>query len=91
MNQWALRELPYRTDEDWQTHLQYAVQDSIDKVIDEAKRYREWKGYPSIAALRAIGSRLKAIARMPYDDDPDDLIQAIADLNEQYAQLFNRL
>ena len=92
---WALNELPGRTDEGWQTHLLYAAHDCIDNVIAEARRYREWRGFPSIPALESVRSSLDKLAEATQSgdflDNPETLVATIVDLQAQYNALFSRL
>ena len=93
--QWALSELPYRTDEDWKTHLAYALHDCIDKVIEEANRYQEWRGFPSIASMRKVEIKMEELAQAAQSedflDDPEWIVDAISNLRQLYQALFLRL
>jgi hypothetical protein len=89
--QWALSELPYRTDESWEQHLKYAVYTAIDKVIDEANRYREWRGFPGIGPMRVFDDNLKALINDAKHTRKDKLVESLQLLANTYSHMVRRL
>lgn len=84
---WALNELPYKTSEDWEIHLGYELQNIIDATIEEAAKYREWRGLPSVPNLLRLERQLSACKTMT---DFDDLYKAIETIQQQYTALLLR-
>ena len=78
----ALLELPYRTHprEPWEKHLYYEVERAIDKVIDEANRFREWRGYPTIGRMRVFAQRLNDA------EATDDELNALRDIYQRMIE-----
>jgi hypothetical protein len=72
----SLRELPGRTDEDWEKHLAYELHDGIDKVIEQARLYREWRGEPPIYKLRELAENLHALAAETGNSDLVEIISS---------------
>ena len=70
----SLRELPGRTDEDWQQHLAYALHDEIDKTIEQARLYREWRGEPPIYKLRQLAADLFELVEDTKNGELMDII-----------------
>jgi len=92
---WALKELPYLTDDPWEKHLEYAMQSRVDLIIGEAQKYREWQGFPTIPQLREIRKSLDELRESALSedflDDPECLVKTILDITQRYNALFKRL